>query len=316
MMKAIVTKNYGEADVMEYSDINKPKIHNEEILVKVHASSVNPIDWKIRKGAFKLLTGRRPPQVLGNDFAGIVVEVGQTISKYQKGDKVWGFVESFDRGTYAEYVNVKEHEVGRMPDSLSFEEAASLPTVGLTAYQVLVRLAKIKQEDHILINGCSGGVGLTALQIAKSIGCEVTGVASTKNLDLIKRMGADHVIDYTSEDVLGAEETYDLFFDVVANQTFFQVRHTLKPGGMYVPTLPSFQSMGLGPLINLFFSQKVKVFDCKASSDDLNALKGMVEAGALKPIIEIIYPLQQVRLAHARSERGHVVGKLVLTIAN
>ena len=314
-MKAIVTTAYGNVDVLAYQDVEKATVKENEIRVRVRAVGINPIDWKVRNGEFKILTGLNPPRILGNDFAGTVEELGKEIVGYKKGDAVWGFVESFDRGTYAEYVNVKEHEVGRMPDNLSFEEAASFPTVGLTAYQTLLRLAEIKKGYHILINGCSGGVGLAALQIAKTYDCEVTGVASTKNLELIKKMGTDHVIDYTNQDVVAVQEAYDLFFDVVANQTFLQARHTLRPGGMYIPTLPSLQSMVLGPLNNLFSSKKVKVFDCKASTEDLNDLKAMVEAGALKPIIEKIYPWHQVRLAHARSERGHVVGKLVLTIA-
>lgn len=311
-MKAIVTSEYGGVEVLKPQEVAKPVIKDDEILVQVHACSVNPIDWKVRRGDFKILTGLKPPRILGGDYAGVVAEVGRQVTAHKVGDAVWGFIEAFNRGTYAEFVKVKEAEIGPMPKNLSFAEAASIPLVGLTAYQGLVYVGRLKKGDHILINGCSGGVGLAGVQIAKALECQVTGVCSTKNLQLARKMGADEVIDYTKQDVLKSEEMYDIFFDVVANQSFSQAKITLKPGGIYVRTLPSFESMILGPLLNVFSAKKVKVMDCKARAKDLATLKEMVENGWLVPLVEKVYPFNQVQAAHARSETGRVVGKLVL----
>jgi NADPH:quinone reductase-like Zn-dependent oxidoreductase len=315
-MQAIITSNYGGVEVLQcQQNLAKPAIGDDEILVQIHACSVNPIDWKVRRGDFKLLTGRKPPKILGSDYAGLVVEVGSQITQYQPGDAVWGFVETFKRGTYAEFIKVKTEEIGPKPETLSFEEAAALPLVGLTAYQALVYSGKLKKGDHVLINGASGGVGLAGVQIAKTLGAWVTGVCSTRNLALVRKMGADEVIDYTKQDLLQNVGCYDIFFDVVANQSFPQVRRTLKPAGIYVRTLPSFSTMVLGPLLNLFRTQKAKVMDCKASARDLSRLKNMVEKGQLVPVVEKTYPLNQVQEAHTRSETGRVVGKLVLKVA-
>lgn len=311
-MKAIITSHYGSVTVLQPQDVVKPVIRDDEILVRVYACSVNPIDWKVRRGDFKVLTGIKPPRILGRDYAGIVTEVGGRVTRYQPGDAVWGFVETFKRGTYAEYVKVKEEEIGPMPKNLNFAEAASLPLVGLTAYQGLVYAGRLKQGHHVLINGCSGGVGLAGIQIARTLGCRVTGVCSTNNLQVARKTGADEVIDYTKQDVLKSEGRYDVFFDVVANKSFAQTMRLLNPAGIYVRTLPSFESMIVGPLLNPFRAKKVKAMDCRARAKDLEILREMVESGKLVPLIEKVYPLDQIHEAHTHSETGRVVGKLVL----
>ena len=313
-MRAIVTQQYGDVDVLNVREIERPSIRGDEILVRVHACSVNPIDWKVRKGDFRILTGLKPPRILGSDYAGVVVEVGHRITAYRPGDAVWGFVDTFQRGTYADFVVVKAEEIGPKPANLSFVEAASLPTVGLTAYQALVHYGRMRKADHVLINGSSGGVGLSAVQIARALGGRVTGVCSTRNLQTVMAMGADDVIDYTRQDIFNDGPSYDIFFDVVSNQSFTRARTRLKPSGIYVRTLPSLQSMVLGPFVNLVSARKVKVFDCKASARDLATLRQIVEAGSLVPVIENVYRLDQVRVAHQQSETGHVVGKLVIQI--
>jgi NADPH:quinone reductase-like Zn-dependent oxidoreductase len=280
----------------------------------VHACSVNPIDWKIRSGAFKLLSGIKPPRILGSDYAGVVIAVGKQVTTQKVGDAVWGFVEALQRGTYAEFVKVKPEEIGPKPTNLSFEEAAAVPLAGLTALQALVYKGRLKKGDHVMVNGCSGGVGLAALQIARALECQVTGVCSTRNLDVARKMGAHTVIDYTTQDVLAAAGAYDMFFDVVSNKTFFQVKETLKPGGIYVPSLPSFQSILLVPFINIIGAKKIRIIDCKPSRRDLAVLKDMVENWQLVPLIEKVYPLDEVGAAHIRSESGRVVGKLVLKV--
>jgi NADPH:quinone reductase-like Zn-dependent oxidoreductase len=181
-MKAIITEKYGDVDVLRQQEVDKPEAQENEILVKVHAFSINPVDWKIRRGDLKLLVGRKPPKILGGDYAGVVSEVGKQITNFQIGDEVFGLVNAFKGGTYAEFVRVKKEEIAPKPQNLNFEEAASLPLVSLTAYQSLVDKGQLQPGHHVMINGCSGGVGLSALQIANALGGRVTGVCSTKNV--------------------------------------------------------------------------------------------------------------------------------------
>jgi NADPH:quinone reductase-like Zn-dependent oxidoreductase len=313
-VKAIMTEKYGDVDVLRLQETERPSIRENEILVRVYAFSINPVDWKIRKGDLKLLVGRRPPKILGGDYAGVVAEVGKQITNFKIGDEVFGMVNAFKGGTYAEFVRVKKEEIAPKPQNLNFEEAASLPLVSLTAYQALVDKGNMHPGHHVMINGCSGGVGLSALQISKALESRVTGVCSAKNFELVKKMGADHIIDYTNEDVLQEKNAYDIFFDAVGNQSFSQVKETLRPHGIYVTTLPSFQSMILGPLINLLGSKKFKKLLVSPRSKDLAALKEMAENGKLVPVLEKVYSMDQVREAHSQSETGRVVGKVVVKV--
>ncbi len=314
-MKAIVTTRYGSAEVLELQEVNKPVIKDDEILIQVYAFSVNPVDCKVRKGDMKIITGRKPPRVLGADYAGVVSEIGEQITNYKVGDAIFGIVNAFKGGTYAEFVKVKEQGICLKPENLSFEEAASLPVVALTAYQSLIHEGQLKQGDHVMINGCSGGVGITGVQIAKTLGCYVTGVCSAKNAELVKKMGVDKVIDYNKENILKEKETYDIFFDAVANKSFFNVKKTLKPNGIYVTTLPTFQAMVLAPFINVISPKKFKkimVDSSTKSSKDLIVLKEMADSGKLVPVIDKIYPIEKIQEAQISSETGRVVGKIVV----
>lgn len=310
-MKAIITKRYGSADVLDLQTVSKPVIKTNELLVQVQAASVNPVDWKIRSGKLMIMTGIKPPKILGADYAGIVAEVGSGVSTYKVGDHVWGKVNSYKGGTYAEYLRVKPEDVAVKPEKFSFEEAASIPNVGLTAYQAMVHKGGLKAGQKVMVNGCSGGVGLAGLQIAKALGCEVTGVCSSRNIDLARSMGADHVIDYTKEDVLSRKEAYDIFLDAVASQSFITARRTLKPGGVYITTVPT-PLTEVGPLLNMLSSKKVEKIMVKSSHQDLEALRKIVDNGGLAAVIEKVYPMADVSDAHRRSESGRVVGKLVL----
>ena len=313
-MKAIVTTRYGPPEVLELRDIAKPPIRDDEILVRVHAASINPVDWKVRSGRLRIITGWKPMPVLGSDYAGVVAEVGKRVTSYKVGDQVWGKVSTMRGGAYAEFLKVKKQEIGPKPKNLGFEEAAAVPLAGLTAYQALLQEANVKRGDSVLINGCSGGVGHMAVQIAKALGCHVTGVCSTKNLQFAKDIGADEVIDYTKEDPLAQQGAYDTFFDAIGKRSFPRARPTLKAAGTYVTTLPSFQILVFGPLNNVVSARKAKKILVKHSTQDLTALEKMAESGELRPTVEHVYPLEQVRAAHARSETGRVVGKIVLKI--
>ena len=313
-MKAVVTNGYGSIDVLDIKDIEKPKISDEEILVRVQVCSVNPIDWKIRSGQIKMLSGSKPPKVLGGDFSGIVEATGKNVKKFAKGDEVWGHISAFKGGAYAEYIKVKTEDISLKPSGFSFTEAAAIPLAGLTAYQSLVYLGKIKANDKILINGCTGGVGNIAVQIAKFLGCEVTGICSTKNIDYAKKIGVDVVIDYTKDDILKQDEMFDSVYDFVGNLSFSQSQKMMKDRGIFVTALPSIFAFMFADIINFFRSKKSKNILVKSSKDDLEALKNIAESDALIATIEKVFPLEDVKKAHTLSESGRVVGKVVMLV--
>ena len=312
-MKAIITTKYGKPKSMCLSSIAQPKISASEILVKIHACSVNPVDWKIRSGKLKIKTGPKPPKILGSDFAGEIIEVGKKISQYKKDQKVWGKVDSFKGGAYAEFIKVKPQNITHMPTNLSFQQAASIPNTGLTAYQALINKANIKKDMKVLINGASGGVGIMALQIAKAQGCHVTAVCSGKNTELVKSLGADVVIDYTKESIF-KRGYYHIFFDCVSNQSLFKARKIIIKGGTYIRTTPSLETtLGFIPL-KLLLGKSSKHIMVQPNHHDLKQLKILVESKKLVPIIDQTLPLEQVHQAHQLSESGRVAGKIVMTM--
>ena len=312
-MKAVFYNKYGSPDVLEIGELDKPKITENEILIQAYASSVNPVDWKIRNGSMKIFTGKKFPKGLGGDIAGKIVEIGVKVTRFAVGDYVYGKISGFKGNTYAEYVVAKPEDLAQKPATLNFNEAATVPLAALTAYQALVNHGELKKSSKVLINGCSGGVGHFAVQIAKAIGADVTGVCSTKNVALAKELGADRVIDYTKENVTDNKEKYDIFFDVVANQLYGKIKPILNKNGKYVTTLPS-----VGVILNfitrLFSSKKASIINVKSNSQDLQLITEMIENGKVKPIIDKIYPLEDVREAHRYSETGRVIGKLALSI--
>ncbi len=314
-MKAITCNRYGSEKVLTLSNVRKPKINKGEILVKINAASVNPVDWKIRSGQIIAKTGIKPPKVLGSDFSGVVTEIGGKVTEYVVGDIVWGKVDSFKGGSYAEYIKVTTQNISDIPQGLSNEEAASIPNVGLTAYQALVNKAGMKSGDHVLVNGASGGVGLMAVQIAKAMNCTVTAVCSAKNSGLVKSLRADHVIDYAKEDITAHKNIYNIFFDSVANQSLFKVRNTLQADGVYVRTTPSLETLLFGPLYTLLGLKKAEHIMVKPSHENLMYLKKLIELKQLVPVIDTVYNIEDAYEAHKKSATGRVVGKLVLKIS-
>jgi len=313
-MQAIVTTGYGAESQLKYATVPVPQIGAGQLLIRVKAASVNPVDWKIRAGKLIFMTGIRPPRILGADFAGIVARVGSQVSDYAVGDAVWGKVNSFKGGAYAQFLCAKLDELAHKPESLDFATAAALPNVALTAYQALLHQARLQAGQRVLINGCSGGVGLAGLQIAKALGCQVTGVCGTRNLDLARQLGADQLIDYREQDVLAQAGGYDIFFDAVASLSLFKTRGLIKPGGCYVSTVPSLASALLGPLWKHDKARRIKTVMVKASHTDLEALATLAQDGRLSMPIERAYPLAKAAAAHRHSQGGHVVGKIILTM--
>ena len=316
LMKAAVCRAYGGPEQLEVCSIERPKPRAGELLIEVRASAINPVDWKTLRGDLRLVFGRKPPRVLGGDFAGIVAEAPPE-SCFQAGDRVWGMLGYLQlrstTGTYAQYIRCPHQALDRMPSNLDFNEAASLPLTALTAYQGLVHHARLEAGQRVLINGCSGGVGLCALQIAKAMGASVTGVCSAANLETVLALGADAVIDYQHEELLQARPPFDVWFDVVGNQRLGTVAHQLKTGGTYL-NIVTLGSTLASSLLNPFRSRQAHAVFVHPSATDLAALRPWVETGALRPKIAGIYALDDLGAAHQRSQEGRVVGKLVVTL--
>ena len=322
-MKAIVQDRYGSLDVLELKDIDKPLVKDDGVLVRVRAASANPLDWHFMRGLPYIMrpeSGLRSPKrsVLGNDMAGEVEAVGKNVTRFRSGDEVIGDV----NGSYAEYTCVSEDLLGLKPANLTFEQAAAVPVAGVTALQGLRDQGRIQSGQKVLIIGASGGVGTFAVQIAKSFGADVTGVCSTRNVEMVRSIGADHVIDYTQDDFTRSEQRYDLIFQSAGTSSPSDCRRALTSKGTLV--LSSGESGGrwIGPvdriikavLLSLFVSQRLGAFMAKRSKEDLQVLKELIEAGKVTPVIDRTYPLSEVPEAIRYLEEGHARGKIVITV--
>ncbi len=320
-MKAIVYTKYGPPEVLQLKEVAKPVPKDNQVLVKVHAASANALDWHFMRGApflARLAGGLRKPKDprLGADFAGRVEAVGTNVTQFQPGDEVFGA----ETGSFAEYASVPENTLALKPTKSSFEEAAAIPVAAITALQGLRDKGQIQSRQKVLVNGASGGVGTFAVQIAKSFGTEVTGVCSTRNLDLVRSIGADHVIDYTQADFTKNGQHYDLIYDAVGNRSVSDYKRALNPKGTCViagfQNLPRlFEHMVLGPLRSRTGNKKVGLMGiAKMNQKDLVFVKELLEAGKIVPVIERRYPLREVPEAIRYLEEGHARGKVVITI--
>lgn len=323
-MKAIVYHRYGPPDVLELQDIAKPVPADDEVLVRVRASSVNPVDWHTLTGVpyvLRLMEGLRRPKSerLGVDFAGTVEAVGKGVTRFRSGDDVFGG----RNGAFAEYVTVREvRGVVPKPSNITFEEAAAVPVAGLTALEGLRQKGQLKAGQHVLINGASGGVGTFAVQIAKSLGAVVTGVCSTRNVDLVKSLGADQVIDYTREDFTRLGQRYDLLLDVAGGRSWSEYKRILNPVARLVMVGGPKRNRWIGPigggvrilLASRRASQKVIGFITKMSQENLIALKELLEAGKMRPVIDRRYTLSEVSAALSYLGEGHAKGKIVVSL--
>jgi NADPH:quinone reductase-like Zn-dependent oxidoreductase len=315
-MKAVVRESYGPPDVLELQEIEKPIPKDNEILIKVNSASVNRADSHGLRGtpflARIILGGIIKPKIkiLGYDFAGKVESVGKDVTEFQPNDEVFGTTK--DAGGFAEYLSTTEDLTLIKPPNVSFEDAASVPAVGIVALQGLQQHGKIQSGQDVLINGASGGVGTNAVQIAKIFGANVTGVCSTTNLDIIRSIGADKVIDYLREDFTQSTSMYDLIFDAVTQSSFSECKPLLKPDGRYVTTA---FSLGLALKAKMVRGDKKLIpILAKPTKKDLIFLKDLLEAGKLKPIIDRRYNLEQVPDAIRYLEEGHVKGKLIINV--
>ncbi|MCM3691382.1 NAD(P)-dependent alcohol dehydrogenase [Neobacillus niacini] len=322
-MKAIVYKKYGPPDVLEVTEVEKPIPNDNQVLVKVHAASVNFGNLVLLKGepflarfAFGILKPKY--SIPGGDMAGTVEAVGKNITQFQPGDEVFGDLSGSGWGAFAEFVAVPENALALKPTNLSFEEAAAAPMAGVTALQGMRNKGKIQPGHKVLINGASGGVGTFAVQIAKALGAEVTGVCSTRNIDILQSLGADHVIDYTKEKFTETEDIYDLILGVNGHQPLSDYKRALKPKGIFVHVGGSgsqmFLAMTVGAWISKTSSKKMGTFLQRANQEDLVSLKELMESGKVKPVIDRQYTLSEVPEAFRYFEQGHAQGKVVITV--
>jgi len=323
-MKAIVYHKYGSPDVLKLEEVQKPTPSDNEVLIKVHAASVNSWDWGLLRGKpflNRLLFGLLKPKtkILGCDIAGKVEAVGRNVKQLQPGDEVFGDISGGGWGGFAEYVCARENVLALKSASMTFEEAAAVPQAAVLALQGLLDKGQIQKGQKVLINGAGGGSGTFAVQIAKSFGAEVTGVDSTGKLDMLRSIGADQVIDYTQEDFTKNGQRYDLILDVVTYRSIFDYKRALSPKGIYVMLgggswARVFQVMFMGPLISMTGSKKMGILMHKPNKKDLNFMKELFEAGKVVPVIDRRYPLSEVAEALRYFGEGHAKGKLVITL--
>ncbi len=320
-MKAIVYQKYGSSDVLELKEVAKPIPKDNEILVKVKAVSVNPLDWRTMRGEPYMIRlsgiGLLKPKIkiLGVDVAGQVEEVGKHVKQFQPGDEVFGGV---SLGGFAEFVSGVEKGLVLKPANLSFEEAAAVPVAALTSLQGLRDKGNIQYGQKVLINGASGGVGTFAVQIAKWFGSEVTGVCSTRNLDMVRSIGADHVIDYTQEDFTKNGQPYDLIFDAAAYRSVLDYKRALSHKGIYVMIGGSMarmlQVMFIGPWVSMTGNKKMGFMMAKIIKKDMIILKQLLEDGKIVPVIDRQYKLSEIPEAVRYLEKGHARGKVIITM--
>jgi NADPH:quinone reductase-like Zn-dependent oxidoreductase len=313
-MKAALIDRYGGNEVVAVRDVPQPQPGPDDVLIRVHAAAINPLDWKIRSGMLKIFTGRTFPKILGSECAGEVVTTGSRVQRFAQGDQVIGFPGIKRLAAFAEYVCAPEGTTFPKPVNVTFAQAATIPIAGLTALQALRDRGGLAAGQHVLINGASGGVGTFAVQIARIFAAKVTAVCSGANAELVRGLGADRVIDYTREEFTRGSERYDLIFDAVAKAPFAACRRVLAPKGIYVTTLPTFAVLLNRYLTGYLTSQKARFVMASPNARDMEWMKGQIEAGRIRIVIDREYPLEQIREALAYSEAGKAKGKVVLKI--
>jgi len=327
-MKAIRFDHYGSPDVLELRDVEVPAVGEDELLVRVRAASVNPLDWHFMRGVpyvVRLMAGLSRPKAsarkLGADMAGSVESVGKSVTSFKPGDEVFGGLE--ERGTLAEYIAIRaDGAVLRKPASLTFEQAAAVPVAGFTALQALRDKGQIQPGYKVLINGASGGVGTFAVQIAKALGGEVTGVCSSPNVEMVASIGADRVIDYTREDFTNGGRQYDLLLDIAGSRSLSETRRVLLPSGVLVGVGGPNKGNWVGPLgrtarmalLSPAVSQRMVFFLAQQNKADLTVLREFIDTAKLAPVVDRTYPFAQTADALRYLEEGHARGKVVVTI--
>jgi NADPH:quinone reductase-like Zn-dependent oxidoreductase len=320
-MKAILYHRHGPPEVLQFEDVPQPVPADDQVQIRVHAAGLNPLDWRLmRAPAWLIKIIQRFSKVkitgLGVDVAGIVESVGAKVTRFSPGDAVFGGC----NGSCAEYACARESEIVLKPQNISFDQAASVPIAALTALQGLRDHAHLQPGQYVLINGAAGGVGTFAVQIARWLGAEVTAVCSARNLDLVRALGAQHVIDYAREDFTRSRSQYDVIFDLVGNHALLACRRVLKPEGAYIAAAPPKNPIGMLMrmvgirILPRFVSQKMLFFMAKNREEDLTVLAELLASGAIVPVIDQTWPLRETADAIRYLEQGHARGKVVIQV--
>ncbi len=322
-MRAVINERYGAAEVLELRELPMPELEADQVLVRVHAAAVNPLDWHFMTGTpyfLRLIAGGRGPkqQVRGVDMAGVVQAVGSDVTAYRTGDEVFGG----GAGCFAEFVASREKNIAHKPSGMGFDEAAALPVAAVTALQGLRDHAGVSRGSSVLINGASGGVGSYAVQIAKHLGAEVTAVCSTRNVDLVRSLGADHVIDYTIDDFAAMPRRYDAILDNVGNRSLSDCRRVLTDTGVLVIVSGPKHNKLLGPVTRVLLAkvrfligkQRAVTFTADETHDELVALADLVDAGTLRSVIDRTYQLDETADAMRYLADGHAQGKIIIDV--
>ncbi|QND49277.1 NADP-dependent oxidoreductase [Rhizobium lusitanum] len=332
-MKAFLVDRYAKGAALRLGEVPEPQLLDNDVLVQIHATSVNPLDGKIRDGEFKLILPYRLPLILGNDVAGVVVRVGPKVRRFKPGDEVYARPAKDRIGTFAEFIAMNEADVAAKPKNLTMEEAASMPLVALTAWQALVERAKLKKGQKVLIHAGSGGVGVIAIQLAKHIGATVATTTSTANVDLVKSLGADVVIDYKKDEFENVLQGYDVVLNSLGKDTLEKSLRVLKPGGKLIsisgPPDPEFaKENGFGWLLQqvtraLSFGIRRKskrhrvnysFLFMAANGGQLGQIASLIEAGAIRPVIDRVFPFEKTNEALTYVETGRAKGKIVIAV--
>lgn len=333
-MKAALIHRYGSNDQVRLADIPVPVISATDVLVRVHAASVNPLDVKTRDGKLKMLLKYQFPLVLGNDLSGVVADVGAQVTRFKKGDAVYARLDRDRIGAFAEFAAVRESAAALQPTNVTFEEAASLPLVALTAWQALVEIGKVGVNQRVLIHAGSGGVGSVAIQLARHLGATVVTTVGQRNVELVKRLGADVPIDYRSARFEDVVKDCDVVLDSAGGSTLVRCFECVKPGGVVIsigstPSAAFARSWGLNPIIVLAIrvmsrkataaarrhNARYEYLFMRADGEQLREITRLVESGAIQPLVDKVFPLEHVRDALAYSESGRATGKVVIKVA-
>ena len=333
-MKAFIVERYGRKGVGRLGDMPEPELRDDDVLVQVHAAGVNPLDSKIRAGEFKLILPYRLPLILGNEVAGVVTRVGPRVRRFKRGDEVYARPRKDRIGTFAEFIAMNEDDVAIKPKTLTMEEAASIPLVGLTAWQALIERAHLQKGQKVLIHAGSGGVGTFAIQLAKHVGATVATTTSTANVDLVRRLGADVVVDYKKDDFEMVLRDYDVVVNSLGKETLEKSLRVLKPGGKLIsisgpPDRAFATDIGSGWILRQLMgvlSWRIRrqarrhrvdysFLFMKASGDQLREITSLIEAGTIRPVVDRTFPFESTEEALAYVETGRAKGKVVVTVS-
>jgi NADPH:quinone reductase-like Zn-dependent oxidoreductase len=312
-MRKVLYNRFGDEQVLEVREQLTPTITQKQLLIHVKATSINPLDWKIYGGQMKLLSGAKFPKGVGIDFAGVVTQVGASVTRFRVGDAVLGLLDVFQGGALADYVVVTEAAIAPKPATISFDQAAALPVAGLAALQLVDQLAAVGQGHEVLLNGATGGVGLFAIQVAKKRGARVTAVVGPAGVQRATQLGADVIVDYTQQDISQLTPRFDSIIDLSDKLTFKATKKLLKPRATFINTLPSPQGLVRSFLHNLFSSRKRRILILKPTAAGLNTLVTLAQDGLQIPV-EQVYTLANVRQAYQQTSRGKVKGKVVVVL--